>query len=264
MTVTDSAAESPLLLEVTGEGVGRITLNRPQSANAIDTALAAALEQAVDRCMSDDIAVIVIRGAGSRFCAGGDVTTFLSATDRSEALLQLAESLDRSMRALAEMPKPVVAAVQGAVAGAGLGFVLAADIVIAARGTRFTTAFTAVGLTPDSGVSMLLPQMIGLRRALEMTLTSRVLTSEEAVEWGLVTRIAEGADDLDAVTETIVSALAAGPRHANGQSRRLLRESVGRDRTAHGADEAATIATAIGTAEAELLIDRFTSRGSNS
>lgn len=263
MSLADTPSDRPLLFEI-DEGIARITLNRPASANAIDTALAYALERAVARSASDEVSVVVIRGAGPRFCAGGDVMTFLAAADRSDALRRLAESLDRSMRMLAEMPKPVIVGVQGAIAGAGLGFILAADVVIAASGTKFATAFTAIGLTPDSGVSALLPQMIGLRRALEMTLTSRTLTSEEAADWGLVTRVVDSVDALDDATEQLATALATGPFHAYGQSRRLLRAAAGRDREAQGADEAGTIANAVATSEAEALIERFTSRGSSS
>ncbi|MEX0158692.1 enoyl-CoA hydratase/isomerase family protein [Microbacterium sp. LMI11-1-1.1] len=242
------------------EGIARIVLNRPAVANAFDQPMADALLEAVAACGSADVRVVVLTGAGPRFCGGGDVSTFQSADNPSEYLFALATTLEEAVRLLAEMPKPVIAAVHGAVAGAGLGLVLAADIVVAARGTKFATAYAGIGLTPDCGVSFLLPRVIGLRRALEISLLGRVIRAEEAVEWGLASMLASDAMHAAADIERIAETLASGPAPAFGQARRLLRAGSERSRSEHGEDEARTISAAVRTPDAQRLIQHFLDR----
>lgn len=247
---------SPVTVTIT-EGVAHVLLNRPEVANAFDLPTAHALSAAIDRCEADDVRVVLVTGAGKRFCAGGDVRSFLAFEDPPAYILQLAGVLGDQMRRLDELAKPIVAGVHGAVAGAGLSFVLTADLVVADPATRFTAAFSGIGLTPDSGVSWLLPRVVGLRRATQLVLESRVLSADEALEWGLVTDI----DPQPWVKAAETAArIAAGPAIALGQSRRLLRGAHKVDREAHSLDEARTIAAMVTTPEATELIERFTSR----
>jgi 2-(1,2-epoxy-1,2-dihydrophenyl)acetyl-CoA isomerase len=146
--------------------VGRITLSRPESANAMDLPAARAFGEAVSRAAEPSVRSVLLTGDGRRFCAGGDVSSFLHAEDRAGYLLQLATELERHLRRLSELDKPVVAGVHGAVAGAGLGLLLSSDVVVAGRSTKFLMAYPDIGLIPDCGVSYPLPRAVGQQRAL--------------------------------------------------------------------------------------------------
>lgn len=202
-----------ILYDVEG-AVALITINRPEASNAIDLPTAQALESAVARAGSDDgVRAVLLAGKGQRFCAGGDLASMMEAQDREGYVRELAVVLDRGLRSLAALPKPVVAAVQGAVAGAGLGAVLSSDLVVAARSTKFVFAYTAVGLTPDCGVSVLLPRAIGQQRALQLALVPRPLSAEQAQEWGMIAEVVE--DTLVLTRATALTAqFAEGPSTA--------------------------------------------------
>ncbi|WP_246383627.1 enoyl-CoA hydratase/isomerase family protein [Nocardioides stalactiti] len=226
------------------DGIGRITLARPEASNAIDLPTAVSLGQAVSQAVIDPaVRVILIDGDGPRFCAGGDVAAMAAADDKPAAVRGLAESLDAVLVTLDATDKPVIAAVRGAVAGAGLGILLACDLVVAARTTKLLTAYTSVGITPDCGVSWLLPRAVGQQRALEMVLTGRPLSAEEAQAWGLVTMAVEDAE-LEAESDALATRIAALPPFATGQARRLVRSSWTVSRQAATVDEVDTVTEA--------------------
>ena len=243
------------------DGVAHLTLSRPDAANAIDMDLARDLRAAAERAGADgDVRAVVVSGAGKRFCGGGDVASFASADDQPAFLLELATEADAATRALADLAKPVVAAVHGAVAGAGLAIMLSADVVIAAAGTKFVFAYPGIGLTPDCGVSYLLPRAIGQQRALAFALANRPITPQVAQEWGMVTEVAgDQHETLSRALET-AAGWAAGPAAALGEARRLLRAGWELDREAVAAEEARTISRMVSGAEAQKLIDRFVGR----
>lgn len=250
-------SEQPVTYEVVA-GVARITLNRPAAANAIDMPLAVALREAAERAAVDPEArVVLLSGAGKRFCAGGDVGSFAGADDPGAHLRELALEADTAVRAIESLAKPVVAAVQGAVAGAGLAVMLSADLVVAQTETKFVFAYPGVGLTPDCGVSWLLPRAVGQQRALAFALRNAPVTAPTALEWGMVTEVAD--DALATATERAKS-FAAGPAYALGQARRLLRAGWSTERKASGADEAATIAAALVGEEGQRLTAAFLDR----
>jgi 2-(1,2-epoxy-1,2-dihydrophenyl)acetyl-CoA isomerase len=182
-----------------------------------------------------------------------------AAEDPAAYLHELADTLDRALQRLDALEKPVVAAVQGAAAGAGLAVVLSADVVVSARGTKYLTAYAGVGLTPDCGLSWLLPRAVGQQRALELALTGRVLSADEARDWGLVTSVVED-DELASQAQALAERLAVAPPFALGQARRLIRSSWAATRAETGADEARTIARAVVTPEARELVAAFTRR----
>ncbi|HVW42634.1 MAG TPA: enoyl-CoA hydratase/isomerase family protein [Amycolatopsis sp.] len=244
--------------DLTG-GVGRITLDRPEVSNAVDLPTAQAFTDAVTAAESDDVRVVVLDGAGKRFCAGGDVTSFLASDEPSKYLHELATVLESALRRLGYLAKPVVAGVHGAVAGAGLAFVLNADVTVAARSTKFRMAYSGIGLTPDCGVSYLLPRAIGTQRALALAVSGRTLTAEEAQEWGLVTEVVDD-DAAAARVAELAETLAAGPVSALGQAKRLIKSSFDVSREESAVDETNTIAAAVGTSEAQQLIKQFTQR----
>jgi 2-(1,2-epoxy-1,2-dihydrophenyl)acetyl-CoA isomerase len=242
------------------DGVAHIELNRPDAANAVDLDTATAFGEAVDAAAADDaVRAVLLTGAGKRFCAGGDVASFVAADDQPAYLLELAGVLDGVLQRLAAMPKPVVVRVQGAVAGAGLAVMLSGDLVVAGESTRFVTAYAGIGLTPDCGLSWLLPRAVGQQRAAEMLLAGRALTAAEAVEWGLVTR-SVGDEAALAEAGALAARLATRPAYALGQAKRLVRESWASSRAETGADEARTIAAAVSGEEAQSLIQAFVSR----
>lgn len=251
---------SDLVRYACADGIARITLSRPEVSNSVDLPTAGALGEAVDAAAADDsVRVVLVTGEGPRFCAGGDVASMAAAEDPPAYLLELADALDRPLQRLAAMPKPVVAAVQGAAAGAGLAVVLSADVVLSGRSTKYLTAYAGVGLTPDCGLSWLLPRAVGQQRALELALTGRVLTAEEARDWGLVTTVVDD-ESLAAEADALAGRLAAAPPYALGQAKRLMRESWNVSRADAGADETRTIAAAVRTPEAQALVAKFAGR----
>ena len=221
-----AASSKPVLLEVV-DGVARLTLNRPDASNAISLKLAQALADATNElAVADDVRAVLLRGAGPRFCAGGDVKAFAAAGDAlGEELGSVLDALHRAVSDLAELDAPVVAAVQGSAAGAGLSLVLGADLVVAGASARFVLAYTGIGLVPDGGSTWYLARLVGLRRATDLALTNRVLDANEALTWGLVTRVVPD-DEVDAEAEALVTQLAAGPTGALAGAKRLLRRSL--------------------------------------
>jgi 2-(1,2-epoxy-1,2-dihydrophenyl)acetyl-CoA isomerase len=213
---------STLLFDVQ-EGVAQITLNRPEALNSINLDMARDLMYAVLRCDEDPmIRAVVINGAGSLFCAGGDLKTFAAQREHlpfyiKEVTTYLHAAVSRLMR----MDPPVIAAVHGYAVGAGMSLAIACDIVVAAETTQFMVAYTRIGLTPDGSATYFLPRMIGLKRALELTLTNRLFSAQEALEWGMVTRLVPD-KDLLVEARAIAGQLAAGPTRAYGISKRLL------------------------------------------
>ncbi|CAM3509694.1 enoyl-CoA hydratase/isomerase family protein [Nocardioides zeicaulis] len=259
----ETRSTAPVLLDIR-DGVATITLNRPEASNALDLATAHALHDAVREADANgSVAAVLVLGEGRRFCAGGDVASMVRGDDRATHLDELATAADAALVALAAIDKPVVAGVQGAVAGAGLAVMLSCDLVVAEADTKFLAAYAGVGLTPDCGLSWLLPRAVGQQRALELLLTPRTLAADEALAWGLVTEVIT-ADETDSPTVTaagraraLARALADGPAHAHGQARRLVRNAWAVDRTTAGRDEATTIARAVTQPAAAQLLQRF-------
>lgn len=243
------------------DGVATIRLGRPDAGNALDLPAALALRDAVAEIARTvgDIAVVVIRAEGRLFCAGGDVRAMATAPDRAAFVAELAGVLHEALTGLRALPVPVVAVAQGTAAGAGVGLLLATDIVLAAEHATFVAAYPSVGLSPDCGVSALLPAAVGARRAALFLLTGTRIDAATALDWGLVTEVCD-IEDLDARAGEVVAGIAALPREAVGQAARLLRLSPERTYAAQLADEAATIARLSATPEADALIAAFAAR----
>ncbi|MHA6758257.1 enoyl-CoA hydratase/isomerase family protein [Streptacidiphilus sp. PAMC 29251] len=237
--------------------IARITLARPQASNAFDLPAARALAAAVRRAADDPVGAVLITAQGKRFCGGGDVASIAGAQDRGGHIHALATELGEALQSLTELEKPVVAAVHGAVAGAGLAVLLSSDLVVADRSTRFLMAYAGVGLTPDCGVSYLLPRAVGQQRALELALTPRVLSAAEAHEWGLVAQVVDDGTAQQSAQDLAVR-LAAGPTFALAQTKRLIRSSWEVSRPDSLRDESDTIARAVTSESATVLIDAFT------
>jgi len=204
-----------VLLETVEDGVLSLTMNRPDRLNALNSEMLLAIHDALTRAAADSaIGAIVLGGAGRGFCAGGDVKAMAERSGRSDSFDDRVQDLRRRMdvsRLLHEMPKPTIASLRGAVAGAGMSLALACDIRIASETLKLTTAFAKVALSGDFGGTWFLTQLVGPAKARELYLTAPVLSAAEAQALGLVSRVV--ADDaLEAETRKLALSLARGPR----------------------------------------------------
>jgi 2-(1,2-epoxy-1,2-dihydrophenyl)acetyl-CoA isomerase len=221
---------SDSVLYSVADGIATITLNRPQVMNALDAEMLRALRAVAERAEHDAAArVVVVRGAGPAFLAGGDVALFHANLPRMPELVREgAAEFHHAILALRRAPKPVLAAVHGAVAGAGVSLVAAADLAIAAEGTKFTMAYSKLGTSPDGGATHTLPRLLGYRKALELILLSDTFDARAALDLGLVNWVV-GADQLEGETRAIARRLAQGATAAYGEIKRLV--YAGQDRT---------------------------------
>ena len=213
-----------VLYEV-ADGVATVTLNRPQVMNALDAAMIRGLREAAERLERDAaVRAAVIRGAGPAFLAGGDVAYFRANLARApEMVREGAAELHRAILALRRAPMPVLASVHGAVAGAGVSLMAAADLAIAAEDTRFTLAYSRIGASPDGGATYFLPRLVGARKALELMLLSDAFDAQAALRLGLVNWVVS-AEGLAAETGNIARRLAQGATAAFAETKRLVSE----------------------------------------
>ena len=251
-----------LRLEIS-EGLAIITLSRPESGNALHGEACAELEQAAALLTerNADIRAVLLNAEGKSFCVGGDIKamTACSSEELPSTLRAMAEKFHNGVLALSRLDAPLVAAVRGAAAGAGLSLVASADYVIASTNARFLLAYPVIGLTPDGGGTWFLPRVIGLRRTAEMMLDNRVLDACEAVNWGLVTCVVDDAA-LDDEALALARRIASGPTAAFGRIKRLLAVSLGSDLASQLDRELASIAAAGATSDATEGIVAFTER----
>lgn len=205
------------------DGVARITLNRPDEANAMHLPLLRELHQAAIACDQDaTVRAVLITGAGNMFCAGGDLKSFADAGDGVGTMLaEMVAHFHAAVSTFNRMDAPVVTAINGTAAGGGLSFGISGDVVLAAGSAKFTLGYTAAGLGPDGSSSFFLPRLIGMRRAKELLLTNRLFTAAEAEAYGMVDRVVAD-DQLMAEAEKQAAAFAKGPTRAYGAVKRLL------------------------------------------
>lgn len=246
---------STVIVEVR-DGVAQLTLNRPGSANTLDLAMGRDLRAAAARCGEADVRAVVLTGLGKAFCFGGDLRGMMAEAANVEGYLrELTVDLHAAVSAFTRLDAPVIAAVNGTAAGAGVGLVAMADLVVAAEGAKFSLAYTGVALTPDGSTSWFLPRLVGLKRAMELVLTNRTLTAAEARDWGLVNLVVADADVL-AEAHKLAARLAAGPRGAFGKAKRLLNHQAA-TLEAQLEAESLSISGQAATAEGREGIDAF-------
>jgi len=214
-------------------GIARLTFNRPGVLNAIDVPLARALLDASRELAAcgAQVRCVVLIGNGRAFMAGGDIDGFRDGR-AAWSVNALLDALHPAILTLRALDAPIVAAVRGAAAGAGLSLALLADLVLAEDTARFILAYDRLGTVPDCGGSWCLPRKVGSGRASELMLLGRTLSAAEAHAWGIVTSIAPAAE-FDTALETMAAQLAAGPTRAFGAFRRLLDHSAGQPLSAH-------------------------------
>ena len=219
-----TAQAGPVLLEARHEGIATLVMNRPDRLNALNNELAVALNAALGRLANDEtVNVVVITGAGRAFCAGGDLAAMAKgrqtgSTHELEPILRSGMQMVLKMRT---MPQPVVAAVNGAAAGAGMNIALAADIRIAVEEATFGQNFVKVGLFPDYGGTYFLPQLVGPSKAAELFYTGDMLDAKTALRLGLVNQVVPAAQ-FETEVKTLAGKIASGPSLAIRAAKKAL------------------------------------------
>jgi len=208
------------------DGVATITLNRPDAANALDLRMSQDLLTVASHCDANPaVRAVILTGRGKMFSAGGDITSFVAAGDGvSELMRNMTAYLHSAVARFLRMNAPLITAVNGAAAGAGLSMALMGDIILAASSAKLTMAYTKLGVSPDGSSSFTLPRLVGMARAKEMMLLNPVYTAEEAAAKGLVTAVVPD-DRLMAKAQEIAAQLARGPTVAYGEAKRLLADT---------------------------------------
>jgi len=209
-------------LDLGADGVATLTLNRPESLNALNGAMVDELRTAVESLSGTAARCLLMTGEGRGFSSGADLASAGGLPDDVGASLE--NHFNPLVEAIFACPMPVVAAVNGPCAGAGCSLALAADIVIAGRSAYFLQAFINIGLIPDAGATWLLPRLAGRARAMEMMILGERISAEKAEQWGLISRMVEDDRLLDEA-RALAARLAAGPTLAYGLVRRLARDA---------------------------------------
>ncbi|WP_099023003.1 enoyl-CoA hydratase-related protein [Mycolicibacterium palauense] len=243
-------------------GVATVCLNRPDERNAIDMRMGEETLEVARRIAGDrSVRAVLICGNGPALTVGGDISYFLSGNQQGfgDLFLKMTTPFHQAFEILSRVEAPIVTAAHGAVAGGGLGYVYAADLVVAAESARFVTAFSGIGLSGDGGGTYHLPRIIGPRRAAAAYLRNTPISADQALEWGLVNEVV--ADDrLRARADELVRALADGPTVAFATMRALLRDSWRNDLPAQLAAESRGIKLTGDSADAATAIAAFAAK----
>lgn len=243
------------------DGIATIVLDRPDNANALVREMSEELFDVAVTCDCDPgIRAVILTATGKMFCAGGDLKVFnAGGDDISGYLTRTAVPLHNAIARFQRMDPPLVVAVNGTAAGAGFSIALSGDVVLAAEEAKFVSAYTASGLTPDGSSTYFLAKHVGLLRAKELMLTNRVLTAEEALSWGLVSRVVAAEALMDEAVG-MARAFAAGPTRAYGGTKRLLLSAYEASLETQLEDETASIAAMSRTEDGRHGIDAFANK----
>lgn len=214
------------VLTTVANGVGTITLNRPEARNALGLEMREGLAKAVVQMRDDaDVHTVVITGAGGAFCSGGDISLMLNSQQSSVGYRARMQALHQWFSELVNMEKPVIAAVDGPAFGAGLSLALAADFVLATQRAKFCAVFGRIGLVPDLGAMHLLPRIVGQQKAKELVFTARTVSAQEAQQLGIVYDIAEDAAALQAKTQELAARFAGASTTAIGMAKHIMNQA---------------------------------------
>ncbi|WP_106815350.1 enoyl-CoA hydratase/isomerase family protein [Microbacterium timonense] len=250
---------------VTRDGaLARVTFNRPATLNAMGFEMGRRWRDVAHELTADDsVGAVILDAAGPAFCAGGDVREMATSAATGAEVTGAAQTIHDGIRTFVESDKPIVAAVQGAVAGGGLGLMLTADYIVASDQARFVSKYANIGLTPDLGVSTLLPAAVGQRRALQLLLQDLTIDAPTALDWGLVTEVVAAAD-VASRAEAVARFWLAGATAAFGQAKRLVRTGAGRSFAENLDDEAASIGARFDTEESKVRVAAFAAASAKS
>ncbi|MFT4582862.1 MAG: 2-(1,2-epoxy-1,2-dihydrophenyl)acetyl-CoA isomerase [Gammaproteobacteria bacterium] len=211
--------------------IATLTFNRPEARNALSVEMRSSLRDVLAEIeYDDDVRCVVLRGSGEHFMAGGDVKRMVEFVDKPAAEIrasftQRIHDLHPIMFTMRRMPKPIIASVAGAAAGAGVSMSLASDLVIAADSAFFTLAYVHIGTTPDGSASFNLPRAVGIKKAMEIAMLGDRYDAQTAKDIGMINFVVPQAD-LEAETDKLATRLASGPTHVYGNTKRLLYRSL--------------------------------------
>jgi 2-(1,2-epoxy-1,2-dihydrophenyl)acetyl-CoA isomerase len=238
----NTTSKSTVLFEQHGS-IGTMTFNRPDVFNAMSSELILAFRDMTrELIQSKTLRALIIKGAGKAFLAGGDVAQFHRERDTvADTVKPLGDALHEGIINIRNMPFPVIAQVHGACAGAGLSLMMACDFAIAASGTQFKTAYTMIGLSPDGGSTYFLPRLVGIKMATELIMLSEAITSERALELGLVNRVVSSGA-LESEVARLAEQLSQGATQAFARAKRLINQSSHTPIAQHLDDEIAYFA----------------------
>ncbi|MCX8110198.1 MAG: enoyl-CoA hydratase/isomerase family protein [Syntrophorhabdaceae bacterium] len=206
------------------DNVFTITLNRPDRKNAMDTGLLVGLLKALEKAREEKANIVIIRGSGKAFCAGGDLVEFRESADPGTRIDAMAETLHKGIKIIREIDAIVISVIEGVAVGAGIGLALACDITLATKNSIMNMGYRRIGLTPDGGGSIFLPRLIGAKRFNELYLLSRNIDMKEAKEMGLVNFVCEE-DELEERLQSIINELKALPMETIGRFKDLVNHS---------------------------------------
>jgi 2-(1,2-epoxy-1,2-dihydrophenyl)acetyl-CoA isomerase len=242
-------------------GVAHVRFTRPEGANAMNSEFARDLREVMIEIDHDDaVRAVSVTAEGKVFCAGGDLKYFDTLGDAlPRAAAGLVTDYHAATYRMNRMPKPVVAGVRGAAGGAGLSLVCAFDLVVAGESAKFTMGYTKAAMTPDGTSTYFLARHIGLRRAMDLTLTNRVLTAREAEQWGLINRVVPD-DEVDAAAAELAAAFATGPSQSLGVAKRLIYEGYESSLEEAGEREGRAITRTMATSDGKEGISAFAAR----
>lgn len=242
----------------TDDGVGLISLNRPNDGNALIPEMAWELLDAANRCEEDpEVRAVVLTGSGKMFCAGGDLKAFAAQGEKVSGYIKdITQAFHAAISRFNWMDPPVVGAINGTAAGGGFSLALTTDIAIAAESAKFTMAYTKGGLTPDGSSSYFLARMVGLRRAKEMALLNPILSARKAMDWGLVNQVVADDQVLTTALE-IAHQLAKGPTRSFGETKRLILSGASESLESQMEKETRAIASIAGSADTREGIAAF-------
>lgn len=261
-TSTGTELAGQQLVRLAFEGpVARLTLNRPESGNAIDLGLARELMHALHVCeRREDLHVVVLTGAGRLFCAGGDLKAIHAQGGNGPLYVkELLAHLHECISAISRIRAPVIAAINGTAAGAGFALACACDLLIATRSARFVMAYTRVGLTPDGSSTWYLPRLVGLHRAMALTLLNDEISAETLHAWGVILDVVDDGE-LEARIAELTAQLVGGACGASGTAKRLLRASSGNSLETQMNAEAEALCVALLGEEAKAGLESFLKR----
>jgi len=209
----------------TRERIAEITLNRPEVHNSVNYQMAYEMAEALKLCKEGDTKVVVLRGEGKSFCSGADIRAFIEMQDNPEKLTEFGEVFHNGIiRAIRELPKPVIVEAKGYIFGGGLSLVLASDYAVASEDTTFSSGFARIGLSPDTGSSFFFPRVTGMKRAFELMSTARRFDAGEAMKYGIVTEVVPSAS-LKARVDEVARMYLKMPRKVIASIKQLLNVS---------------------------------------
>lgn len=233
------------------DGVATITLNRPRAGNALTLQMGRELMDAAIRCDDDpEVRAVVLTGAGRLFCVGADLKHFPPAGPKMATEIKLLTTwLHNAISRFARMEAPLICAINGTAAGAGMSLALIGDMALVAESARFKMAYSRLALTPDCSITYYLPRLVGFRRAFELYATNRILSATEAEAWGLVNQVVPN-DALLSEAQALAAQLAAGPTQAIGATKQLFHEAWTESLESQMEQETRTITNAARSLEA--------------